>query len=162
MSASPRDKVLAYRAQLSRMVVTATLAGTVACSKCSSTTGGGYAVVDPMPPPAKCYGLGVVATATWVTTDAGARAIALEISDPTYSGASFTPDPVNVLSGTLVSTETSPSGRKVVVVPEPGRGSVIMTLDVRCTAGPGAINISASWGSTPDGGQELTAHVTEI
>lgn len=159
---SPRDKVLAYRAQLSRMVVTATLAGTVACSKCSSTTGGGYGVVDPMPPPAKCYGLGVVAGATWVTTDAGARAIELEITAPTYSGATFTPDPVNVLSGTLVSTEATPGGRKVVVVPEPGRGSVIMTLDVTCAAGPGGLNISASWGSTPDGGQVLTTHVTEI
>lgn len=162
MSASPRDKVLAYRAQLSRMVVTATLAGTVACSKCSSTTGGGYGVVDPMPPPAKCYGLGVVASAVWITTDAGARAIALEITAPTYSGATFTPDPVNVLSGTLVSTEASPGGRKVVVVPEPGRGSVIMTLDVTCAAGPGGLNVSASWGSTADGGQELTTHVTEI
>jgi len=162
MSTSPRDKVLAYRAQLSRMVVTATLAGTVACSKCSSsTTGGGYGVVDPMPPPARCYGLGVVAKAAWITTDAGTRAIELEISDPS-SGSSFTPDPANVLSGTLVSTEPSPGGRKVVVVPEPGRGSIILTLDVTCPSGPGGLNVSASWGSTADGGQVLTTHVTEI
>jgi hypothetical protein len=144
------------------MVVTATLAGTVACSKCSSTTGGGYGVVDPMPPPARCYGLGVIATATWVTTDAGARAIALEISNPTAMGATFTPDPISVLSGTLVSTELSPTGRKVIVVPEPGRGSIIATLDVTCSSGPGALHVAASWGSTADGGLELTTSITEL
>ena len=158
MSLSPRDKV---RFHLSRMVVTATLAGTVACSKCSSTTGR-YGVVDPLPAPGQCYGLGVVAKARWVTLDAGVRAIELEISDPTALGTTFTIDPIHVLSGTLVSTESSPGGRKAVVLPEPGRGSISTTLDVSCSSGPGAIHISASWGSTPDGAQELITQVTEI
>ncbi len=86
-SSGPRRKTIAH---MQRLVTTAALVGTVACNRCSSTTGG-YAVVDPMPPPTRCPGIAgtVVAKATWL--DAAHTRLEVTVQPPTLSGASFAP-----------------------------------------------------------------------
>ncbi len=107
---------------MSRLMATAALASTVACSKCGSgSTGGGYGVVDPMPTPARCYGGGVVATARWVPKPGGGRLLEVDVTAAAV-GPGFSYGPPTVQGGTLVSAPppydvTPPTSAGVFAVP---------------------------------------------
>jgi hypothetical protein len=97
-------------------MATAALASTVACSKCGSGTTGGYAVVDPMPTPARCYGGGVVANARWVAKPGGGRLLEIDVS---ASSPGYTYSAPRVQGGTLLA---SPAPFPVAAPPPPMAG----------------------------------------
>src|SRR5512143_635056 len=79
-----RDATLSH---MHKLAATAALVTSVACSgKCGSSTVTGYAVVDPMPRPARTTGVAVTVKASvkWV----GSR-LELELKDPTMPGVSY-------------------------------------------------------------------------
>lgn len=204
---------------MSKLMATAALASTVACSKCGSgTIGGGYGVVDPMPPPARCYGGGVVATARWVPKPGGGRLLEIDIS-ATGVSTGFVYSAVKVQGGTLVDepepfdlgslsragtfaisdASTADAGSRdagalrdagpIAVTSgdggstdaavdagptasaigpttktwriDPTAATVYLFFDVTCFAGPGTLTVSASYGKTADGGDELKTNVAE-
>lgn len=196
---------------MSKLMATAALASTVACSKCGGSTGGGYGVVDPMPPPARCYGGGVVATARWVPKPGGGRWLEIDISSATALVGGFVYSTPRVTGGTLVeepepfplattaslgtvdasavdsgmdggkrrgdggSTEAGvvtttmdagPSSTAIGTATrtwriDPTAATVYLFFDVTCPSGPGTLSVSASFGKTASGGEELRTNVVE-
>ena len=184
---------------MSKLMATAALASTVACSKCGGSTGGGYGVVDPMPPPARCYGGGVVATARWVPKPGGGRWLEIDVSSATALVGGFVYSAPKVTGGTLVEEpEPFPLGTTVgpgtldAGAPEggadggkrhgdgglgpsttaigtatrtcridPTAATVYLFFDVTCPSGPGTLSVSASFGKTASGGEELRTNVAE-
>ncbi len=204
---NPRRSTLSH---MSKLMATAALASTVACSKCGSGTGGGYGVVDPMPPPARCYGGGVVATARWVPKPGGGRWLEIDVSSATATVGGFVYSAPKITGGTIVEEpEPFPLGttaglgtvdagsseggarktdggahdggaRDAAVAPpdagptttsigtatrtwriDPTSATVYLFFDVSCPSGPGTLSVSASWGKTASGGEELRTNVAE-
>ncbi len=199
---------------MSKLMATAALASTVACSKCGgSSGGGGYGVVDPMPGPARCYGSSVTATARWVPKPGGGRWLEIDVTDaggsiggnvysaPKIRGGAIViePEPFVVPAPILPSplgggaagsfavaapdaagdggksidagratdagsaTTTSALGALVRtwrIDPDPG-AAVHLVFDVSCPGASGVVTVTASFGHTRDGGEELITTVNE-
>ncbi len=150
-------------AHMNRLIAAATLAGTVACNKCNSLPGGGYAVVDPMPSPARCPGVvySLTAKATISPSDAG-QLITIDIDGP----AAFDLDDAgdvhaSVSNGKLVSQSRTPTGLRFVIQPAALVGGFTLTLASTCDAGPASIVANVSWGTSADGGQETRVTLSE-
>ena len=128
-----------------------TLVTTVAVVGALSAEGAackGYAVVDPMPPPARCPGVAATITgkATWIDTPAGRR-LEVILTPPTRAGSSFG-DPKNAAAHRWVeSAELTPEGTlRIVLAPSPGDTSLdIYSPTLRCTDPTGPIEESFSF-----------------
>ena len=158
MSTARRSTV----AHMNQLIAAATMVSTLACNKCNSTSGG-YAVVDPMPSPARCLGVAYSIKATAVLSKG---VITLDMSDPATTGAAFqTTDAglvdLSIGNGTLVSQTRTASGLRVLVTPSPGVGAVTVNVSVSCAAGPGTVVANVMWGTNPDGGTDVTVNLSE-
>ncbi len=163
---SVRNSTLAH---MNRLIAAASLVGTVACNRCNSLPGGGYAVVDPMPNPARCPSnvYGMSPTAKLVTTDAGQMQVEVELtSPPGLPPPSFDADDAGALSvavsnGTLDSQSRSGTTFRFLVTPAKGVGAIALTLQVTCDAGSSAIVANVDWGTTADGGKDVRIRLSE-
>ncbi|MEZ4232028.1 MAG: hypothetical protein R3B89_22815 [Polyangiaceae bacterium] len=81
---SPRERTLKSLGRLAAVAATAAAIGACKETGCGS---GGYAVVDPMPPPAQCDGL--VATISPSASWDPSGNIVLRLSKPTMAGAAY-------------------------------------------------------------------------
>jgi len=160
-----RDATISH---MHKLAATAALVTSVACSgKCGSSTVTGYAVVDPMPRPARTTGVAVTVKASvkWI----GAH-LELELKDPTMPGVTYVaaggPRPLDAGAGdagsgysaigaVVASAMRTTDGMKFVLEPDPGRGAVYLRIDVDGPDGPGVVQATVSWGATSSDAQEL-------
>ncbi|MEO7327274.1 MAG: hypothetical protein ABI193_01765 [Minicystis sp.] len=97
----------------------------------------GYAVVDPLPPPAVCAGVSptVQATATWRQDKAG-LIIEIALGKPGFAGSSYVVgSPPSVYGGKIIHTKIAADSVLIRVEPTPGTGSVDLSVAVHCAAG---------------------------
>ena len=158
-----RDSTLSH---MNRLIAAATVAGTVACNKCNSLPGG-YAVVDPMPSPARCPGVvyGLTTRAALVTSDAGLL-ISLDIDGLTSSKTDFDLNDAGALrasvsNGVVMAQSWTGTGVHFTLRPAVSVGGMTLTIAKACDAGPASIVANVSWGTAPDGGQEVRITLSE-
>ena len=151
---------------MNRLIAAATVAGTVACNKCNSLPGGGYAVVDPMPSPARCPGVVYTLTSkvTLMASDGG-MLVAIDVDGLTGS-AEFDLDDAgairtSVSNATLVSQSKTSTGVRFVVAPAATVGGLTLTLSKLCDAGPASVVANVSWGTSADGSKEARVTLSE-
>lgn len=169
---SPRARTMAH---LQRLVATAAALGIttgasaleIACGKSTKVPGdtegdgkggppvppnkgntSGYAVVDPMPPPAHCAGVAMLvrATAKFVKGDAGG--LLLEVRFPNPVGRSdykFLGTVATSYGGKVVKVEGTPDGVTVRLEPEPNVTSTTVTVKGNCNQGPSNVMANVSW-----------------
>ena len=114
----------------------------------------GYAVVDPMPAPARCMGLASATNATAVfKKDAGGLYLEITATLPTgaaWSGTAFTqgqtPSP---WSGTVVSSQVTATKATVKMRPTAGSQDVGVQLSISCAAGSGSLAFTANFPASP-------------
>jgi hypothetical protein len=154
---------------MNRLIAAATMVGTVACNKCNSLPGGGYAVVDPMPSPARCPGTvyGMTATANLVATDGGDPILEIELTEPTSPTVVFDTNDagslrVSVTNGAVVSQTRAAGKLRFVIKPLATVGGVMLTLSTSCDAGGASIVANVSWGTAPDGGKATLITLSEF
>lgn len=117
------------------------------------TTGPGYGVVDPMPPPAKCSGAAasIKAVGTWKTDKSGPY-VEVKLPKPTMPDAKYDRKTPPYASGGKVGGITFVGDDMIVhVVPDAGSPTVWVYTSVTCTAGLEhvAVQIDISTGKTP-------------
>lgn len=107
----------------------------------------GYAVVDPMPPPAHCAGVAKMVRATAKFVKAGNDVVLVAHfpkpvgrSDYTYSGTA-----ASVYGGEVLSTDAKPDAVTVTVKPEAGVRNVNITVKGNCDAGPSSVMATVIW-----------------
>ncbi len=132
----------------STKVPDATGGGTTTTPENNGNTSG-YAVVDPMPPPAHCAGVAktVAASAKFVKGDpAGAF---LMVRFPTPKGRDdykYLEKAVSVsYGGSVLKTDVKPDAITVTVKPDAGVESVTVTVKGHCDAGPSNIMARVTW-----------------
>jgi hypothetical protein len=106
----------------------------------SGTGSSGYAVVDPMPPPARCSGLGdtIDATVAWRTPGT----LVLTLGAPRMEGATYLDVPPRLESGgTLGTVDIQPQAVSIEITPT--ANDVYFAVRAHC----------------PAGDQELTVHI---
>jgi hypothetical protein len=114
----------------------------------------GYAVVDPMPAPARCNGLAAATTTIGAfKKDAGGLYFELTATLPTgttWAGTTFTQGSTpSAYPGTVLSSQVTSNKATVKIRPSPSMTSVGVQLSVSCPAGPGSISVTASFSATP-------------
>jgi hypothetical protein len=117
----------------------------------------GYAVVDPMPPPAVCAGVAatVKASATW-KQDKGGLVVELVLPKPGYTGAEYViGSSPNVYGGKVINFKAAPD--KVVLTMEvsPGTSSLGAQISVKCPPGPGHLDVNINLAAAPKAGVVL-------
>ncbi len=147
---NPRERTLK---SLGRLAAAAAAAATLSACKETGCGSGGYAVVDPMPPPAQCEGL--VATISAFTTWNSAGNITLKLSKPTLAGASYNlpaapptdagpdaspalgaaPGAIRVNHGHLVAVSQAGGALVLEIAPDPGTSYVAVEVPATCPAG---------------------------
>jgi len=144
MSAA-RDSTLAHLRKL------AGASAVLAACACNS----GYAVVDPMPPPAKCRPNGALtATGVWKrasVADAGADGGAPLVLVVTVTGFEGTPDLANPSCGSLLVASSFDATTKTATLTfamPPGSG-LSCSFALTCSAGNDQLTVSASWNTAP-------------
>lgn len=156
---SVRDKT---RRHLERLAAAAAVASTVAAA--DACKNGGYAVVDPMPPPSRCSGAAasLKATASWITTPKGRRIEVLV----TATSSQFTlgdPSKVTSYSGDVIDEATvTPTGMRLVVESKyPPYGNLV--IPVACVAyDAGAEDVVQVGLDLGDGGGPITSRLSEM
>ncbi len=125
----------------------------------------GYAVVDPMPAPARCMGLAAASKASAAfKKQRGALvlefAFTLPTSGPTWKGTTFqSGQQPSSWAGTMVSSRVVGSTMTVTVNVTQGSTSAGVSIPVDCAAGPGSIGINASFPSAAENAKvTLTMH----
>ncbi len=99
----------------------------------------GYMVVDMLPSPARCYGVGasVKATAVWRQDTTGLYA---ELTlNGTVPANAFQPNAVSVWGGAVMSTGGTAQTVLIKVRPSPGNTSFGASVDVACSGTTGAV-----------------------
>ena len=113
----------------------------------------GYAVVDPMPPPAHCPGVAkaVAASAKFVAGDAGSAVLVVRFPNPKgRDDYTYLKDAVSVAyGGAVLKTEVKPDAVTVTVKPDAtsttSAATVTVTVKGHCDAGPSSIMARVSW-----------------
>jgi hypothetical protein len=139
------------------------LAATVAVlqSGCSGENGttGGYAVVDPMPPPAQCLGVAATinASAKWKAKDDGAGfVIEITFGKPGRADANYTPgDPGQTYSGKIISNTLTDGSATVVLEPTAGATFANVSIAATCTQGNGHVSAELNLSSPPSAGAAI-------
>lgn len=114
----------------------------------------GYAVVDPMPAPARCMGLAAASksSASFKRDGAGVLleiAVTLPTTGPQWAGAQFdTSNKPSPWSGTLVSSNIVAHTAVVKIKPSPNTTNLGVSLPISCSAGTGSISITAMFTDT--------------
>ncbi len=158
---SARQKTISH---LQRLVAGAAMVGTAACNGCG---GSGYAVVDPMPVPARHFAQFVTATVTWI--DGGSRVV-LEVKDPSQPGTRFSAKGSqadagltigSAVGGRIAKEELTADGMRFELDPSPGRGGMTVDMNVDGPEGLGTVQARVDWGSTTDGGRALVVTMVD-
>lgn len=127
----------------------------------------GYAVVDPMPPPAHCPGVAqtVAASAKFVAGDAGGGPL-LVVRFPNPKGRDdykYLKDAVSVsYGGTVVKKEVTPDAVTVTVKPEPTAQNATVTVKGHCDAGPSNIMAQVTWTGPMKEGTVATINLNDM
>jgi len=121
----------------------------------------GYAVVDPMPAPARCMGLaGASKTTASFKQVAGGVALELVVTLPSgaaWAGSAFdTTQRPSPWSGTLVSSQITSHAATVRIKAPQGATSVGLSLAISCAAGSGSIAVTASFADPPTTSTKVT------
>jgi hypothetical protein len=122
----------------------------------------GYAVVDPMPPPAACPGTAasVKATATW-KTDKGTTYVELTLKKPTVVGAMFDrKDSPTGYGGKIVSTAFVGDDLVLKLVPEGTSPSMAVYVAADCAKGKEHVVIEVDM-SKPKAGTTATTTLSD-
>jgi hypothetical protein len=114
----------------------------------------GYAVVDPMPAPARCMGLANATNATAVfKKDAGGLYLEITATLPTssaWSGTAFTQGQTpSAWSGTVASSQVTATKATVKMRPTAGSQDIGVQLSISCAAGSGSIAVTANFSASP-------------
>jgi hypothetical protein len=115
----------------------------------------GYAVVDPMPAPARCMGLANATTTTAVfKKDAGGLYLEITATLPTaqaWQGTMFTPSQSpSAWSGTVISSQITSNKATLKIRPStPGTQNLGVSLSISCAAGSGSLSFSAMFPASP-------------
>jgi hypothetical protein len=103
----------------------------------------GYAVVDPMPPPARCVGLasGIKVTAKWKS----ATTIEVDLGTPSMSGAQYVTTEAPQIWGATEKKKTV-SAKRITLLVEVTSGTTGFSASVAatCSAGPQHVSISVT------------------
>ena len=112
----------------------------------------GYAVVDPMPAPARCMGLAAASKSSAAfKRDGGGVLLEISVTLPSsgaqWAGAQFdTSNKPSPWSGTLVSSNVVAHTAVMKIKPSTGVTGLGVSLPISCSAGTGSIAITASFG----------------
>ena len=139
-----RQRTLEHMTRL--LALAASTALQPACS------GGGYAVVDPMPSPSRCEWLaaGIHATAEWKKGEAGAAwRMVVKLGAPQLAGARFTEGRPSAIKASVVSVEAAAGGLTIeLLLPATAKAgddlSVMAALE--CPNGPAAVLVHVRLG----------------
>ena len=125
----------------------------------------GYAVVDPMPAPARCMGLAAASKASATFKKQGGTlvlefAFTLPASNATWNGTTFQAGQKgSSWAGTMVSSRVTGSTMVVTVNVSPGSTSSGVSIPIDCAAGLGSVGINASFTSVAENAKvTLTMH----
>lgn len=126
----PRQRTLA---RLTRLAAATAAAAAISGCKDKHGTGGGYAVVDPMPVPARCTGAAMTihATAKWKDE----KTIELVLGKPGTTGVSYAGGPR--IAGFVQEVHVTPDSVRVLLRHVQDLMSV--RIPVRCEAGTEAV-----------------------
>jgi hypothetical protein len=114
----------------------------------------GYAVVDPMPAPARCMGLSAASKSS-ASFKSAAGGVVLEIAltlpvGSAWAGSAFdTTNKPSPWSGTLVSSTITSHSATVHVKPSASVTQLGITFPISCNAGSGSISVTASFADPP-------------
>jgi len=114
----------------------------------------GYAVVDPMPAPARCMGLASATTATAVfKKDSGGLYLEMTATLPTaqaWSGTTFASGQTpSAWSGTVIGSTVTANKATVKVRPSANATDLGVQLSISCAAGSGSIALTANFPASP-------------
>lgn len=122
----------------------------------------GYAVVDPMPAPARCMGLAAASKSSAVFKH-DASGMLLEVSvtlpstGPQWAGSVFDasnkPSP---WSGTLVSSTIVGHTAVARIKPSAGVTNLGVSFPISCTAGSGSVSVTATFSDPPTTATKVT------
>lgn len=133
----------------------------------------GYAVVDPMPAPARCLGLAPASKAAAVLKRDGASGHVVEVSlalatTGSWRGSAFdTSSPPSAWGGQLLSTSFSGASVVVRIRPAVPAGatstsvSVGISFAISCSAGNGSVSVTATVPVPLKDGAKLTLNVAD-
>lgn len=131
----------------------------------SSGGSSGYAVVDPMPPPAHCPDVApnVKATATFEQGDGGKLVLKVHFPMPIgRSDWSYVKDsPPMTYTGALVASEVKADGVHVVVTPDLTGRNANVSVKGNCDKGPGTLSAMISWTGDPKPGMTANIYLAE-
>jgi len=124
----------------------------------------GYAVVDPMPAPARCMGLAAASkiSTRWVT-DAQGLLLEITVTLPTngqWTGAVFNGQP-SAWSGQVVSSNSHGPVVVTRVRPAPNNTSFGLSLGVTCSAGVGQLSLTAALPATLTSNTKVTIQAND-
>jgi hypothetical protein len=111
----------------------------------------GYAVVDPMPAPARCMGLAAASKASATFKKQGGTLVleftfTLPTSGPSWTGTTFQAgQKPGSWAGTMVSSRVVGATMIVTVNVSPGSTSSGVSIPIDCAAGVGSVGINASF-----------------
>lgn len=173
---SPRERTLK---SLGRLAAAAAAAATLSACKETGCGSGGYAVVDPMPPPAQCEGLvaTISASGSWLPSGN----ILLKLSKPTMAGAAYAlpasndaggdgapgadgaapsvaAAAVQLQHGSVISVTETNGALQLEIQPESGVRYVAAEIPATCPAGDETVlaeirfEAAADGSSSQDGG----------
>jgi hypothetical protein len=114
----------------------------------------GYAVVDPMPAPARCMGLASASKTAAVFKRHGKDWV-LEVtltlpSGASWGGMTFAPSSTpSVWSGQIVASSVTHRTAKVTMRPTAGASMAGVLFPVACAAGRGGVSVTATYSGAP-------------
>ncbi len=119
----------------------------------------GYAVVDPLPPPAVCAGVAptVKATATW-KQDASGLVVEIALGKPGFAGSSYVVgSPPTAYGGKIIHTKAAADSMLVRVAPSAGTTSIGLSVAVQCAPGQSHLNVNVELKGAGKAGATLGA-----
>ena len=126
----------------------------------------GYAVVDPMPPPAHCPGVAqtIAASAKFVRGDAGEAFLVVRFPNPKgRDDYKYVKDAIAVAyGGKVLKTDVKDDAVTVTLRPDAGSSNVTVTVKGHCDAGPSNIMASVTWTAPVKDGSAATINLNDM
>lgn len=158
-ASSARQRTLATMNRLGAMAATVALLQ----SGCGDGTTGGYAVVDPMPPPAQCMGIAdtITATAVWKAKEGGGFTVELTLAKPGRADASYVADTSVDYGGEIVSKTVAEGSATLSFEPIAKGSSASVRVGVKCSQGQGHVIVSMVLAGPPAAGQAVAVTLSD-
>jgi len=115
----------------------------------------GYAVVDPMPPPAVCQGVSssIQATATWKARKGGGFSIEVKLGKPGRADASYKAGATlgTAYAAKLTSQQIAADSAALTLEPDAGKSNSYYSLQVpvNCNKGPAHVSVELDASKPP-------------